>query len=54
MAAENFDRALALTLKFEGGYADNPADPGGATNMGVTRATLSRVRGMASPKIASQ
>ena len=45
MTAANFEFALALTLKFEGGYADNPSDPGGATNMGVTRATLARVRG---------
>ncbi len=41
----NFDAALALTLRWEGGYSDNRADPGGATNFGVTRATLARVRG---------
>ena len=41
----NFDTALALTLRWEGGYSDNPADPGGATNFGVTRATLAQVRG---------
>ncbi|MBV1705846.1 MAG: acetylmuramidase [Hyphomicrobiales bacterium] len=40
----NFDAALALTLRWEGGYSDNPADPGGATNFGVTRATLAKVR----------
>jgi lysozyme family protein len=27
--------AIAATLVHEGGYVDNPADPGGATNMGV-------------------
>ena len=32
-------------LRHEGGYADHPADPGGATNLGVTRATLARWRG---------
>lgn len=32
----NFARALALVLKSEGGWSDNPADPGGATMKGVT------------------
>ena len=40
MAVRNFARALAATLRFEGGYVHHPADPGGATNMGVTRAVL--------------
>lgn len=51
MAKENFAYALALTLGFEGGYVDNPADPGGATNMGITRATLARVRNCAVSRI---
>jgi lysozyme family protein len=37
--ADNFDTCLAFTLKAEGGYSDNPADPGGSTNMGITLAT---------------
>jgi lysozyme family protein len=37
--ADNFDICLAFTLREEGGYVDDPADPGGATNMGVTLAT---------------
>lgn len=41
MAAANFERALALVLVHEGGYVDHPADPGGATNLGVTIGTLS-------------
>ena len=45
MAAPNFDKCLALTLQFEGGYSNNPHDPGGATNMGITIGTLSQVRG---------
>jgi lysozyme family protein len=36
----NFDRCLAFTLQAEGGYVDDPADPGGATNMGITLATF--------------
>jgi len=37
---DNFEVCLAFTLKAEGGYVDNPADPRGATNMGITLATL--------------
>ena len=35
----NFEQCFALVLKNEGGYVDNPADPGGATNLGCTKAT---------------
>lgn len=38
----NFARSLALVLKSEGGWSDNPADPGGATMRGVTIATFRR------------
>ena len=38
--ADQFDACLAFTLAQEGGYVDDPADPGGATNMGITLATL--------------
>lgn len=37
----NFPRALELVLKEEGGWADHPKDPGGATNLGITIGTLS-------------
>lgn len=37
----NFPASVALVLRSEGGFVDNRADPGGATNMGITRATLS-------------
>jgi lysozyme family protein len=36
---DNFPQCFALVLKNEGGYVDNPADPGGATNLGCTKAT---------------
>ena len=45
MARETFPAALNLILKHEGGYVDHPLDPGGATNFGITRATLAAVRG---------
>ena len=35
----NFTTCLTFTLQAEGGFVDNPADPGGATNMGITLAT---------------
>jgi lysozyme family protein len=35
----NWDNAFKLMLKSEGGYVDHPADPGGMTNLGVTKAT---------------
>jgi len=39
MAASNFPQCFALVLRNEGGYVDNTADPGGATNLGCTKAT---------------
>ncbi|MDO9414573.1 glycosyl hydrolase 108 family protein [Pararhizobium sp.] len=44
-AAGKFERIQAYIDKWEGGYVDHPADPGGATNMGITQATLARWRG---------
>lgn len=38
----NFARALSLVLASEGGWSDNPADPGGATMKGVTLANFRR------------
>ena len=45
MANESrFERWLQLVLAHEGGYVDHPSDPGGATNLGITRKTLARWR----------
>ncbi|RUY74008.1 glycoside hydrolase family 108 protein, partial [Mesorhizobium sp. M7A.F.Ca.CA.001.10.2.1] len=38
----NFAHALALVLKSEGLWSDNPADPGGATMKGVTLTNFRR------------
>lgn len=40
MARTRFDICLDAVLAHEGGYADHPSDPGGATNLGITRQTL--------------
>ena len=42
---DNFDRCLAEVLKHEGGWADHPKDPGGATMKGVTIGTFSGFKG---------
>ena len=34
---ENFAKALAQVLQYEGGFSDHPQDPGGATMKGVTQ-----------------
>ena len=34
----NWDKCFDLVIVNEGGYVDNPADPGGATNLGCTKA----------------
>ena len=41
----DFGIAVALTLKNEGGYVDDPNDAGGATNMGITQDDLDREYG---------
>lgn len=45
MAAENFETIMDHIFRHEGGYADHPSDPGGATNMGITIGTLRAYRG---------
>jgi lysozyme family protein len=42
MAASNFEKCFKFLLQFEGGFVNDPKDPGGPTNLGVTQATLSR------------
>lgn len=40
----DFDRALPVVLRFEGGYVNDPRDPGGATMRGVTQRVYDRYR----------
>ncbi|MDX2272116.1 MAG: glycosyl hydrolase 108 family protein [Cyanobacteriota bacterium] len=41
---QNFEKALAFTQRWEGGFVDHPADPGGRTNFGITQATYDHWR----------
>jgi len=43
--SSRFDACMPFIFKAEGGYADNPADPGGPTNFGITLATLRAYQG---------
>ena len=40
-----FEMALSFTLTQEGGFVNDPADPGGATNHGITQQTYDEWRG---------
>ena len=44
MASGNFERCLPFTLQYEGGYVNNPRDPGGETCRGITKATYDAYR----------
>ena len=35
---QNFDNCLRMLLAHEGGFVNHPSDPGGMTNLGVTKA----------------
>lgn len=47
---DSFDSSFAHVLSWEGGYTDDPQDPGGATNKGITRRTLAEWKGRAVTK----
>jgi lysozyme family protein len=44
MAAGKFSACLAYTLREEGGLSNDPGDPGGVTNKGITHATYDSYR----------
>jgi len=35
-SSDHFDKAILITLKHEGGFVNDPVDPGGATNWGMS------------------
>ena len=36
---QNFDKCIERLLHHEGGFVNHPSDPGGMTNLGVTKST---------------
>ena len=41
----NFDKCMEMLLAHEGGYVNHPSDPGGMTNLGVTKRTYDEFHG---------
>lgn len=50
----NFDACLDHVLLFEGGYVNHPSDPGGETNMGISKRSYPRenIKGMTRDRAA--
>jgi lysozyme family protein len=44
------DDAIDLVMRLEGGFSDNPLDPGGASNFGITLTALSEYLGKSASK----
>jgi lysozyme family protein len=44
MSTSAFEASLPFILRWEGGFVDHPADPGGRTNRGVTQKVYDRWR----------
>ena len=42
---QNFEQCMGWLLEHEGGYVNHPSDPGGETNLGVTRAVYEQDAG---------
>lgn len=42
---QNFDLCLVMLSAHEGGYFNHPSDPGGMTNLGVTKRTYDEYHG---------
>ena len=42
---QNFDKCLSMLLEHEGGYVNHPSDPGGMTNLGITKRTYDEFHG---------
>ena len=42
---QNFEKCMEMPLAHEGGYVNHPSDPGGMTNLGVTKRTYDEFHG---------
>ena len=40
MSKKSFDKCFEMLLEHEGGLVNHPEDPGGATNLGVTKRVM--------------
>lgn len=49
---KNLPKFVELIKQFEGGFVDDPDDPGGATNMGITLSTYMAHKGLESKEVA--
>lgn len=51
----NFNACLAVTLKHEGGYVNDPHDPGGETNLGISKRSYPKedIHGMTRKRAAA-
>ena len=52
---DNFNACMAEVFRHEGGYANDPQDPGGETNMGISRRSYPKedIRGMTRERAAA-
>lgn len=55
MTASNFDASMAEVFSHEGGYVNDPRDPGGETNMGISKRSYPSedIRGMTRERAAA-
>jgi len=44
LSSSNFTKIIEFVLLWEGGFVNHPADPGGATNLGITQRTYDNWR----------
>lgn len=49
----NFEKSLLVILKHEGGYVNDPADRGGATNKGITQKVYDEYRKLLNKPVQS-
>ena len=51
---DNFPNCLAIVLKHEGGYVNDPHDPGGETNFGISKRAYpaENIKGMTKARAA--
>ena len=46
---QNFDKCMTMLLEHEGGYVNHSKDPGGMTNLGITKRVCDKLSGSLIP-----